>query len=1043
MAYLTATSKYLTVGNKYLIAQEALSDTYTIFEFDTLTNADLTISGDATNVDDWNSALGLPSVEYGGAYTSLTYIETAYSVKITLSGGSNIKLSYDNFSFYDYDDNCFLSIEDHGCITRLKAWVFYDCYSLRFAILPYVTEIVSDQGISEVFYECYKLHYLDLGSLTNLDDQEGNGGWCQDIAHDIGHQVTLRIPSAMKDNADIAYLLSANTTGIIFSDKGGFQLAVTTKASIDTWISGDSSIVGDWNSFFNLPTNGEVFTSVELVTWTNGSGGVTVCLQGGGSITMKDSAFEGYDDILAVNDTNGTFTALGEQCLRDCDGMLTFVHFPEVTTVDYETFYDSDYIMYIYMPKCYIFNDDEAFEYCFYGVFSRFELDWNNIETLPAYTFEECDYWQGSIIMPKVTTAGHECFFYCNSLTSISLPQLTTTGNSCFRGCHTLTSISLPLLTTTGYNCFLTCTSLNTISLPICSSLGPTVGDDGVFSNIVDNSINLTIPTALMTCNAGNPDGDIQYLIDPAQRNTVTIHISDASALELTFDDIANADTLVGDATDVSDWNAFFDLPTNGSDFTFVTIDGSTVNLYGSSNITVKENLFDKYYHLSEVNDKAACIVKLENQAFSDSADDGSDVMLKRVTLLGCLETENDEPFDKYGAFGGRQYLEYVNMPLCSSIGADMFYDCESLIDLTLPWDQIIVLPDYTFSYCYLLTSLSFPNVTTAGVECFNECTALISISLPELTSAVDYCFSSCSSLTSISLPVCSSLGTTVGDDSVFLSIVDNSINLTIPAALMTCNAGNPDGDIQYLQANNTVTIHISDASALELTFDDIANADLLVGDAADVSDWNAFFDLPTNGSDFTFVTIDGSTVNLYGGSGITTKDSLFGDSGYGDKLLEVSDEAGCIVELGYNTFGQDIAEGCPNLITLNLPAAISASDWAILDCYSLTSVNLPVLTTAGIGCFFYSNVLTSISLPLLTTAGDQCFLDCTALTSISLPVCSSLGTTVGDDSVFLSIVDNSINLTIPAALMTCNAGNPDGDIQYLVANNDVSIHQV
>jgi hypothetical protein len=50
-------------------------------------------------------------------------------------------------------------------------------------------------------------------------------------------------------------------------------------------------------------------------------------------------------------------------------------------------------------------------------------------------------------------------------------------------------------------------------------------------------------------------------------------------------------------------------------------------------------------------------------------------------------------------------------------------------------------------------------------------------------------------------------LGASVLDNNVFATITGNNITLTVPSALMTCNGGNPDGDIQYLQANNTVTI--------------------------------------------------------------------------------------------------------------------------------------------------------------------------------------------------------------------------------------------
>jgi hypothetical protein len=60
----------------------------------------------------------------------------------------------------------------------------------------------------------------------------------------------------------------------------------------------------------------------------------------------------------------------------------------------------------------------------------------------------------------------------------------------------------------------------------------------------------------------------------------------------LGWDDIANADLLVGDASDVADWNTFFDLPTNGTPFALVIVTGNTVNLYGGYNINLKANLF-------------------------------------------------------------------------------------------------------------------------------------------------------------------------------------------------------------------------------------------------------------------------------------------------------------------------------------------------------------------------------------------------------------------------------------------------------------------
>ena len=40
---------------------------------------------------------------------------------------------------------------------------------------------------------------------------------------------------------------------------------------------------------------------------------------------------------------------------------------------------------------------------------------------------------------------------------------------------------------------------------------------------ITGKVITLTVPLALMICDGGSPDGDIVYLTNPAQGNTVTI----------------------------------------------------------------------------------------------------------------------------------------------------------------------------------------------------------------------------------------------------------------------------------------------------------------------------------------------------------------------------------------------------------------------------------------------------------------------------------------------------------------------------------------
>jgi hypothetical protein len=200
---------------------------------------------------------------------------------------------------------------------------------------------------------------------------------------------------------------------------------------------------------------------------------------------------------------------------------------------------------------------------------------------------------------------------------------------------------------------------------------------------------------------------------------------------------------------------------------------------------------------------------------------------------------------------------------------------------------------------------------------------------------------------------------------------------------------------------------------ALRLMFTDISFANGLVGDATNVNDWNTYLDLPVNGTPFTSVNVSGNEVALYGGELITLKSQAFARIGKDDPsyLISVNDEDGMIIELQDEVFDRQSL---------------------------LTIVSLPQLITAGESCFNTCNSLTTLNLPQLITVGTGCFIFCTSLTEISLPVCTNLGNTVLNNNVFYNILGNTIELTVPSALMTCNGGNPDGDIQLLQANNTV-----
>ena len=68
---------------------------------------------------------------------------------------------------------------------------------------------------------------------------------------------------------------------------------------------------------------------------------------------------------------------------------------------------------------------------------------------------------------------------------------------------------------------FVDCHGLTYVELPVCTDFGGTTGPDGVFDNIIGNTMTIIVPTSLATCNGGSEDGD---LADVQVLNTVTIN---------------------------------------------------------------------------------------------------------------------------------------------------------------------------------------------------------------------------------------------------------------------------------------------------------------------------------------------------------------------------------------------------------------------------------------------------------------------------------------------------------------------------------------
>lgn len=172
-------------------------------------------------------------------------------------------------------------------------------------------------------------------------------------------------------------------------------------------------------------------------------------------------------------------------------------------------------------------------------------------------------------------------------------------------------------------------------------------------------------------------------------------------------------------------------------------------------------------------------------QAITDLPSGGDDSLAAAI-LERTVTSVNSSNVTKLGLYAFREcsLLSYVNLPNCSIIDSSSNYQpfsgCSALE--TVYMNNLIEIPDSTFTLrsslrevsfsectyigsnafynCIALTNISFPNCLEINASAFNGCRALTEVAFPECTTGIHgYAFASCSALTSISFPKCISVG--------------------------------------------------------------------------------------------------------------------------------------------------------------------------------------------------------------------------------------------------------------------------------------------
>jgi len=246
---------------------------------------------------------------------------------------------------------------------------------------------------------------------------------------------------------------------------------------------------------------------------------------------------------------------------------------------------------------------------------------------------------------------------------------------------------------------------------------------------------------------------------------------------------------------DLAWWNTLFDLPAHGTPFVSLSVIGEDVYLNNGG--VGGQNLY--------------CSILAYNirlVEFDDSASNyytSTDPIIGIFTQCAALELINmPQLIVVNNSFASlTPSLATVLLPACTTIEQDAFYSAGTgVAELSVSADACVTLGYTVFGFSHIITA-SFPACTTTLQGALAYCPLLQNVYLPLCATLGALCFSTSNAITSIELWACTDFGGSVGDDLVFEFLSGSTLTITVPIALQTCDAGNPDGDLVYLQVNN------------------------------------------------------------------------------------------------------------------------------------------------------------------------------------------------------------------------------------------------
>ena len=379
-------------------------------------------------------------------------------------------------------------------------------------------------------------------------------------------------------------------------------------------------------------------------------------------------------------------TSIGREAFRGCSSLeeIDLSAATGLTSVGYYAFRDCSAV------KRMSINSDFSISDTYLTSSSQIEsvVFGDNCTTVNSYFLNDRTNLTSVSLGSNITSIGNNAFQNCTSLESITLPaSLTSLGTDAFRGCTSLKSIVIPSgVTQIPSSCFYGCTALSSATLPS----GITSIDSYAFQNTALQEFHAPADLTSIGRDAFSGCSGIEEIDLSAATGLTSVgsyafrYCSAVKRVSINSD-FSTSGTYITSSSQIESVVFGDNCTTVNSYFLNDRTNLTSVSL-GSNITSIGNNAFQNCTSLESIT-LPASLTSLGTDAFSGCTS------LTSIVLGTGLKTINDRAF--YNCY----VLSSINLgdtELENLNGSDVFYNCNALLELTLPATLQPITSSYT-----------------------------------------------------------------------------------------------------------------------------------------------------------------------------------------------------------------------------------------------------------------------------------------------------------------------------------------------------------